>query len=68
MMRFIGFILVVLGGLALGWQAYIEVARKDDEAPAQERTNTRLIPPIVSGIMVVSGLLLLATAGRRDED
>ena len=67
-MRVIGLILVVLGGLALGWQAYIEVARTDGEAAALERTNTRLVPPIVSGIMVVSGLLLLTTSGRRDED
>jgi hypothetical protein len=71
-MRIIGYILVMLGGLALACHSCIEVARKDGEANSVqqvlERTDVRLVPPVVSGIMVVGGLLLLASADQRDED
>ena len=58
-MRIIGFILVVLGALALAYEAFARAARGAD--------RTLWIPPVVGGIVLVSGLLLLAAVGRRGE-
>jgi hypothetical protein len=54
-MRLLGFVLVILGGLALG---YWGGRGGDRGAP---------IPPVVSGIAIVGGLLLLVSADRRTE-
>ena len=59
-MRFVGMILVMLGGLALGYHGFRHVASNDRDPLA--------VPPVASGIAVVSGLLLLASSGRRLED
>ena len=58
-MRIVGFILVVLGALALGYEGFARAAR--------EKERTVWIPPVVGGIALVSGLLLLAAVGRRGE-
>ena len=59
-MRFVGMTLVMLGGLALGYHGFRHVASNDRDPLA--------VPPVASGIAVVSGLLLLASSGRRLED
>jgi hypothetical protein len=59
-MRFIGFILVVLGALALGYQEFA--------SSTSGNTHTSRIPLVVGGIAVVSGLLLVATDSRRGDN
>jgi hypothetical protein len=58
-MRIIGFILVVFGALALGYEGFVHAAR--------EKHQTVWVPPVVGGIALVSGLLLQAVSGRRGE-
>lgn len=63
-MRFVGLILVILGALALGYQGFTHAASEETFGASDELS----VPPLVSGIAVVSGLLLLASGGRRAED
>ena len=70
-MRFVGLILVMLGGLALGYQGFTHVADERPAGVAEEAGRARetpTVPPVASGIAMVSGLLLLASGGRRGED
>ena len=59
-MRIIGFVLVVLGALALGYEAFVRAT--------SEMTQAVWVPPVVGGIALVSGLLVLAVVGRRGEN
>jgi hypothetical protein len=70
-MRVIGLILVMLGGLVLGYQGLSGSFESngiwpgtDGQAPSGGISS---VPPVISGIVVVSGLLLLAS-GKRNED
>ncbi len=63
-MRFVGLILVILGALALGYQGFAHAASEETFGASDELS----VPPLVSGIAVVSGLLLLASGGRRADD
>lgn len=70
-MRMVGIILVVLGALGLGYQGftYVTTEKVVDAGPVQvtrDKENTVWIPPVVGGIALVSGLILLATGGRKD--
>jgi len=70
-MRIVGLILVVLGALGLGYQGFTYVSKEKvvDTGSVQvsrEKENTVWIPPVVGGIALVSGLILLATGGRKD--
>lgn len=70
-MRVVGIILVVLGALALGYQGFTYVARDTvvDAGPVQvtaDRQKTVWIPPVVGGIAVVTGLIMLATSSKRE--
>ena len=58
-MRILGLILVLIGGLALAYHGYVQAARGAPGGLA--------VPPVVSGIVVAAGLLLVATSGRRTE-
>jgi hypothetical protein len=58
-MRIIGFILILLGAVALGYESFFHVAG--------EKGRTLWVPPVVGGIALVCGLLLLAAVGRRGE-
>ena len=69
-MRLVGIILVVLGALGLGYQGFTYVTKEKvvDAGPIQvsrDKENTVWIPPVVGGIALVSGLILLATGSRR---
>lgn len=69
-MRAIGLILVMLGGLVLGYQGLNSAIKPNGvwRGPDVEQSDAiPSVPPVVSGIAVVSGLLLLAS-GRRSED
>jgi len=70
-MRILGIVLVVLGALALGYGGFSYVTREKvvDAGPVQvtaDRQKTVWIPPVVGGIAVVGGLILIATSGRRE--
>lgn len=68
-MRVVGLILVVLGALALGYQGFTYVTREKvvDAGPIQvsaDREKTVWVPPVVGGVAVVAGLVLLATGKK----
>jgi hypothetical protein len=68
-MRLIGIVLVVLGALALAYQGFSWVTRERVAGDGvREETHTVWVPPVVGGITVVSGLLLLAVDGRRGDN
>ena len=56
-MRTAGLILVILGGLALAVQGFGDANRVDRDVS---------MPIVFSGILVTGGLLLLASAKRRE--
>lgn len=64
-MRAIGLILVLTGVLILTYQGFSYVTREPagEAGPGQaaDRVHTVSIPPVVGGIALVTGLLLLAT-------
>ncbi len=69
-MRLIGIILIVLGALALGYGGFSYVSREKvvDAGPIQvsaDKEKYVFVPPVIGGIAVAAGLVLLAT-GRRD--
>ncbi len=71
-MRIGGIVLVILGALALGYGGFTYVTRDKvvDAGPVQvtaDREKTVWIPPVVGGIAVVGGLLLIATSGKQRE-
>lgn len=71
-MRIIGIVLVILGALALGYGGFTYVTREKvvDAGPVQvtaDKEKTVWIPPIVGGIAVASGLILLASSGNRED-
>jgi len=67
--RTVGIILVALGAMALGWQGvtYATTERSPDGQVEREKVRTVWVPPLVGGIAVVSGLILLATDNRRED-
>jgi len=70
-MRMLGLVLVVLGALALGYQGFTYVTRERvvDAGPVQvtaDRERTVWIPPVIGGVAVVGGLVLLASGTRKD--
>ncbi|MBA4189589.1 MAG: DUF3185 domain-containing protein [Planctomycetaceae bacterium] len=70
-MRMIGLALVILGALALGYQGFTYVTREKvvDAGPIQvsaDRERTVWIPPVVGGVAVVAGLVLLASGTRKE--
>ena len=70
-MKFMGLILVVLGALALAAQGFGFAAgdRAGDDKPVQmsaDRGQNGWATPVVGGISLVGGLMMLATGtGRR---
>jgi len=69
-MRTIGIILVALGALALGWEGFAHAATESgggSNSGTVEQTRTIWVPPVVGGIVVVTGLILLASNGRRED-
>lgn len=69
-MRLFGIIMIVLGALSLGYGGFSYISREKvvDAGPIQvsaDRERYVFIPPVVGGVAVVAGLVLLAS-GRRD--
>ena len=70
-MRMLGLIIVILGALALGYGGFTYVTREKivDAGPVQvsaDKQNTVWIPPIVGGVAVAAGLVLMVVGGRKD--
>jgi hypothetical protein len=70
--RAIGFILVILGALALGHQSLVEGVqtsntRRGPMPFSAEVDRTLRIPPVVGGIALVTGLILLVHRGPEDD-
>jgi hypothetical protein len=68
-MRMLGLVIVILGALALGYGGFTYYSHPSAETPfgvfSWTRENTFWIPPIVSGIVVAAGLLLMVVGGGR---
>jgi len=70
-MRWIGLILVLIGGLTLGYRGFesriqpVEIPEAGQIEIAKEPSGP--FSPVVGGIALVSGLLLLASSDRREE-
>lgn len=58
-MRIIGFVLVILGLLALGYESWVRLVHESEQAVS--------VSPVAAGIVLVSGLLVLTAASRRSE-
>ena len=66
----IGIILIVLGGLAFAYQGVTYVTREKvvDLGPIEvttERTRNLPLPPIVGGIALVGGIVLVFIGGKK---
>jgi hypothetical protein len=70
--RIVGIVLVILGALALGYGGFTYVTREKvvDAGPVQvtaDKEKTVWIPPVVGGIAVATGLILIASGGTRED-
>jgi len=66
----IGIILIVTGAIAFAYQGITYTSREKvvDIGPIQmtaEKTNTIPLPPIVGGLALVGGIVLLVTGKKR---
>lgn len=69
-MRLFAIIMIVVGALILGYGgfSYVTQDRVVDAGPVQvtaEREKTVWIPPVIGGVAVIAGLVMLAS-GKRD--
>lgn len=69
-MRLVGIVLALVGAVVLGAQGFSYLGRGRTDPPAEAARPADDKPvwesPVVAGIAVVSGLLLLASGGRRE--
>lgn len=67
-MRLIGIVLVVIGAITLGVQGLDTLAadRPAGDGRAVETGQMNWVAPVMGGIAVTGGLLLLATDGRQE--
>lgn len=66
----VGILLIILGIVAFAYQGftYTTTEKAIDLGPIQvtaEKTHTFPLPPIVGGIALVGGILLLVAGGKR---
>lgn len=66
----IGIVLIVLGALALAYQgiSYTRTEKVLDLGPLQATTETQQripVPPILGGIAIIGGVVLLVAGARR---
>jgi hypothetical protein len=66
----VGIVLIAIGIIALGYQGFTYTTREKaiDLGPIQvttEKTRTFPLPPIVGGVALIGGILLLITAGKK---
>ncbi len=66
----VGILLIILGVVAFAYQGftYTTTEKAIDLGPIQvtaEKTHTFPLPPVVGGIALVGGILLLVAGGKR---
>lgn len=66
----IGILLIVIGIVSFAYQgfSYTTTEKAIDLGPIQvtaEKTHTLPLPPVVGGIALIGGILLLVTAGKK---
>lgn len=67
-MRAFALLLVIIGALVLGYQGFSQVVRETLLGPGAAEVRPAVeIPPLVGGITLVSGLILLAAHDDRRE-
>jgi hypothetical protein len=67
-MRLIGLILVTLGVLILARQSVFSRAPAEAPPPMSDTRGDELgIPPVLGGITMTSGLILVTLGGRRED-
>ena len=71
-MRMLGLVIVILGALALGYGGFSYVTRDKivDAGPVQvsaDKEHNVWIPPIVGGVAVAAGLILMVVGGGRKD-
>jgi hypothetical protein len=71
-MKAIGIVLIVLGLAALAYQGFTYTSREKvvDIGPLHataDREKTVPLPPIVGGVAVASGVVLLVVGGRKGQ-
>ncbi len=69
-MRVVGLCLVIIGALLLGYQGFTYISRETvvDVGPVKvsaDRERTVWIPPVIGGVAVVAGLVLMVSGGRK---
>jgi hypothetical protein len=68
--RIVGIVLVVLGSLALAFQSFASFTEDRGEngtgAGNVQKEERAVIPPVMSGIVTVIGLILLVLSNKRD--
>jgi hypothetical protein len=70
--RIVGIVLVIIGALALAFPSfafttYEPVADAGSVQVTAKKEKTVWVPPVASGIAVVSGLILVASTTREDQ-
>ncbi len=70
LMRVVGLCLVIIGALLLGYQGFTYISRETvvDVGPVKvsaDRERTVWIPPVIGGVAVVAGLVLMVSGGRK---
>jgi len=71
-LRAVGLALVLAGGVALGWQVFGPTVRPNPAAGVALAAadggggGGGWMSPVMTGIAVVTGLILVASTGRRD--
>lgn len=70
-MRIVAIVLIVVGALILGYQGFSYIKRDTvvDAGPVQvtaERKENVWIPPVIGGVAVAAGLVMLLTTRRAE--
>jgi len=71
-MRMLGLVIVILGALALGYGGFSYVSRDKiiDAGPVQvsaDKEHNVWIPPVIGGVAVAAGLVLMVVGGGRKD-
>jgi len=66
-------VLVILGALALGYQGFVSAERESGHPDGlkqgtMKKGRAEAIPPVVAGIALTSGLILITSALKRTEE
>jgi len=64
----VGLILALFGALALGYEVFRVEHKRDSNQNVIGAERTFWIPPVVSGIALVSGLLLTAVSAQPKDE